>query len=172
MAYKKYILLGHIAKIHGYKGVVAIKVEKLFSENIPPMESVFIEIEGRPVPFFIEYAEQPDSLTLRLKFEGYNSVSSVKEFAGCSIYLTDDRYQKNTGNDIFSLSGYKIISSPGASIGIINDLIQNPSQVLLNVVSDSGKTLLIPFHEDLIDGIDHKKRIIRMIIPEGLDDLN
>ena len=53
MAYKNDILLGRITKVSGYEGAVTVKLEKIFTENIPQMESVFLEIEGRPVPFFI-----------------------------------------------------------------------------------------------------------------------
>src|SRR5664280_1681218 len=53
MAYKSKILLGKIIKLSGYEGAVAVKLEKIFTENIPQMESIFLEIEGKLVPFFI-----------------------------------------------------------------------------------------------------------------------
>jgi ribosomal protein L35AE/L33A len=51
MAYKKHILLGKITKVHGFEGAVTIRLERSFSDNILKMESVFIETDGRPVPF-------------------------------------------------------------------------------------------------------------------------
>jgi hypothetical protein len=57
MTYTCNILLGRIIKIIGYEGAVAVKLENIFTENIPQMESVFIEIEGKPVPFFISGSE-------------------------------------------------------------------------------------------------------------------
>ena len=53
MAYNSDILLGRITKVSGYEGAVTVRLEKIFFENIPQMESVFLEIEGRQVPFFI-----------------------------------------------------------------------------------------------------------------------
>ncbi len=53
MSYKSDILLGKIIKFSGYEGAVAVKLEKIFTENIPPMESVFLHIEGKLVPFFV-----------------------------------------------------------------------------------------------------------------------
>ena len=53
MAYNANILLGRILKIQGYDGTITVKLEKDFIDNIPEMESVFLEIEGKPVPFFI-----------------------------------------------------------------------------------------------------------------------
>jgi ribosomal 30S subunit maturation factor RimM len=57
MTYKSDILLGQIIKASGYEGAVTVKLEKDFFDNIPNIESVFLEIEGRPVPFFISETE-------------------------------------------------------------------------------------------------------------------
>ena len=85
MAYNSNILLGRITKVSGYEGAVTVKLEKIFSENIPQMESVFLEIEGRPVPFFISDSEYSGADILKLQFEGYDSIEKVSEFmvAGC-----------------------------------------------------------------------------------------
>jgi 16S rRNA processing protein RimM len=172
MAKLKHILLGRITKTHGFEGAVTVKVEKIFSENIPEPESVFLEIEGRPVPFFIEYSEQPDSVTLRLKFDGYDSSASVKEFVGSGVYLTGTVPQKSKGSHYSGLEGYIVKSSDGIVAGVVKELIENPSQLLLNIVTHSGKEFLIPLHEDLIEEVDNENRTIRMIIPEGLEEIN
>jgi 16S rRNA processing protein RimM len=172
MAYKKHILLGKISKVHGYEGAVTIRLERNFSDNIPEMESVFIETDGRPVPFFIDYLEQPDNQTLRLKFSGYDSDEKIREFVGCRIFLTDASAADSSPEDPHSLLGYSVCSVDGILIGKISELIENPGQFLINIKSESGKKILIPLHEDLIEGIEPGKRIITMIIPEGISDIN
>jgi len=172
MAHNKHILLGRIKKTHGFEGAVTVKVEKIFSENIPEPESVFLEIEGRPVPFFIEYSEQPDSLTLRLKFDGYNSSSAMMEFVGCNVFLTETAGKQGKEIRYPGLVGYSVESADGIVKGVVKELIENPSQMLLNIVSRSGKEFLVPLHEDLIEEVDNNKKIIRLIIPEGLEEIN
>src|SRR5450759_1651583 len=90
MAYINNILLGRITKASGYEGAVAVKLEKIFTENIPQMESVFMEIEGRPVPFFISDIEYPGADILKLSFDGYNSSGKISEFIGSRIFLTNN----------------------------------------------------------------------------------
>lgn len=172
MAHIKHILLGRITKTHGFEGAVTVKVEKIFSENIPEPESVFLEIEGRPVPFFIECSEQPDSLTLRLKFDGYNSSSEMKEFVGCNVFLTETAGKQGKEIQHHGLIGYSVESVDGIIAGVVKELIENPSQLLLNIVSGSGKEFLVPLHEDLIEEINNNNKTIRMIIPEGLEEIN
>jgi 16S rRNA processing protein RimM len=171
MAYKRHILLGKITKVHSYEGAVTIRLERNFSDNIPEMESVFIETDGRPVPFFIEYTEQPDNLTLRMKFSGYDSDKKMKEFVGSGIYLTEPSEASSVeiSPDLIS---YEVFSDSGISLGIISEIIENPGQLLLNIISGSGKNILLPLHEDLIISIDPLEKIIRMIIPEGIADIN
>jgi len=79
MAYYTGILLGRITKVSGYEGAVTVKLEKVFLENIPHLESVFLEIEGRPVPFFISWSEYSGADILKLKFDDYGSLEKISE---------------------------------------------------------------------------------------------
>jgi len=172
MAYKKHILIGKITKVHGYEGAVTVRLERSISDKIPEMESVFIETDGRPVPFFIEYSEQPDSSILRLKFTDYDSIERIKEFVGCRLYSTKSSVSDIHVENTLDLIDFEVFSDDDIFLGIINGIIKNPGQLLLKVVSSSGKEILLPLHEDLIIAIDSQKKIIKMIIPEGISDIN
>ena len=172
MAYNNNILLGRITKVIGYEGVVSVKVEKIFSENIPHMESVFLEIDGRPVPFFISYSEYSGADVLKLKFEGYDTIERAGEFTGCRIFLTTSIPADNKTDNIQSLKGFKVLIEGDELLGSITEVITNPGQWLLNIISVKNKNILIPFHEHFIVRIDNVKKIIVMDIPEGLTEIN
>jgi 16S rRNA processing protein RimM len=172
MAYISNILLGRITKVNGYQGAVIVKLEKIFFENIPKMESVFLEIEGRPVPFFISDSEYSGADILKLKFEDYNSVEKISEFTGCRVFLTSGIPAENNSDDIQNLIGYKVLIHNDILIGTITEVIPNPGQWLLNVYSPGNKKILIPFHEHFIVSIDKMKKNILMDIPEGLTEIN
>jgi 16S rRNA processing protein RimM len=172
MAYEYNILLGRIIKVSGYEGAVAVKIEKEFVENIPQMESVFLEIEGRPVPFFVSGYEYSGADILKLRFQGYESVEKTGEFVGCRIYLTDKMPAGNKSVDKRSLTGYKVFDQENKLIGLVSDLILNSGQWLLCVISSDKKENLIPFHENLILSLDRRKKIIVMEIADGLIGIN
>jgi 16S rRNA processing protein RimM len=173
MAYKNNILLGRITKVSGYEGAVAVKVEKIFTENIPQMESVFLEIEGRPVPFFISGLEYSGADVLKLWFEGYDTVEKVSEFTGCRIFLTEEVIdEKNQKSDNQLLIDYQVYTKESILLGPISDIISNNGQWLLNIITLNKKNVLIPFHEDFIISIDKRKKIVVMDIPEGLLEIN
>jgi 16S rRNA processing protein RimM len=172
MAYRNQILLGRITKIRGYEGVITVRLEKTFSENIPKMESVFIETEGRPVPFFISESEYTGGDIIKLKFEGYESFEKISEFSGCRVFLTSIREDIILSADIESIKGYKVVLRDKKHLGIITDIIQNPGQWLIIILSPDNKEILVPLHEDFIVSFDNKKKIIVMDIPEGLTEIN
>jgi 16S rRNA processing protein RimM len=173
VAYNNNILLGRITKVSGYEGAIAVRLEKIFTENIPQMESVFLEIEGRPVPFFISEQEYSGADILKLSFEGYDSIEKVNEFVGCRVFLTDETFATTEHKaDKQILTGYNVFIENDKLVGSVSEVVSNSGQWLLSIRSTEKKEILIPFHEHFIISIDKKKKIIIMDIPEGLLEIN
>ncbi len=172
MAYNTEILLGRITKVSGYEGAVAVKLEKIFTENIPHMESVFLEIEGRPVPFFINDSDYSGADILKLKFDDYATADKISEFVGCRVFLTSEPKTKGKKKVSMTYIGYNVYVNDDELLGEITELIPINDQWLINVKSPDKKDILIPFHEDFIVNIDKKKKMVVMNLPEGLTDLN
>jgi 16S rRNA processing protein RimM len=172
MAYRNQILLGKIARVNGYDGYVTVKLEKAFIEDIPGMESVFIETEGRPVPFFITASEYSGGDLLRLKFEGYEAFEKITEFNGCKLFLTTVSDVNIPERNQEPVIGFKVILRNRKQIGTVTGLIQNPGQVLLKIISPRNKEILIPYHEDFILQMDTGKKTIIVEIPDGLTEIN
>ncbi len=172
MAYSCNILLGRIIKVSGSDGTVSIKLEKSFIGKIPQMESVFLEIEGRPVPFFIHESDYSANDILKVRFMDYDSADKVSEFKGSTVFLTTPENEAAEQVIFRDLARYEVLSEDNTHIGYINEVIQNPGQWLLNITSPHRKQILIPFHEDLVILIDHKKKVIILKIPEGLTEIN
>jgi 16S rRNA processing protein RimM len=173
VAYNADILLGQILKIQGYEGALTVKLEKAFVENIPEMESVFLEIDGKPVPFFISSSEYSGGDILKLKFEGYDTYDKVSGFAGCRVFLTTKSDEKIiSSEDAESILGFKVILKNRKLIGHIEEVIQNPGQYLLKIISPRKKEILMPFHEDLILSFDERKKTLTVKLPKGLTEIN
>jgi len=172
MAYNANILLGKITKVYGFDGTVTVRLEKNLKAGISELKSVFLETEGKPVPFIISESEDQGGDILRLKFDGYNTVEKVTGFMGCRVYLTSDATSKKSDKDQGELRGYKVRLADNRFLGVVTEVIENPGQWLFNVNTTKGEEILIPLHEDLIISIDKRKKIIRMDLPEGLTEIN
>ncbi|HUX95891.1 MAG TPA: ribosome maturation factor RimM [Bacteroidales bacterium] len=172
MTYICNILLGRITKAIGYEGAVSVKLERSFIENIPQIESVFIEIDGRPVPFFISESDYSGSDILKLKFNDYNTEAKVTGFRGCRVYITSGDSYNDHADDFNELKGYEVMNEGDLSLGKVTEIIKNPGQLLLKIITLHKKEILIPLHEDLIINLDNKGKIIVMNIPDGLTEIN
>jgi 16S rRNA processing protein RimM len=171
MTYKYQILLGRISRVNGYDGSVIVRLEKSFFDNIPEMETVFLEISGKPVPFFISSTEYQGGDSMKVKLEGYTTYEKAGEFAGCRIFLTtinDEAQQENKPENII---GFSVVSLEKQLIGTVMEVIQNPGQDLLRIISPGEKEILMPFHEDLIAEFNIENKTITVDLPEGLTDL-
>ncbi|MBK9390265.1 MAG: 16S rRNA processing protein RimM [Bacteroidetes bacterium] len=172
MTYSCNILLGRITKASGYEGAVNVKLERFFIENIPQMESVFVEIDERPVPFFIYDYEYSGTDILKLKFTDYDTVDKVSEFRGCKVFLTSTSEIVDSNDDFAAITGYEVYTDDNILLGHIKEIIQNPGQLLLNITSTDKREILVPLHEDFIVLLDDRGRKLVLKIPEGLTDIN
>ncbi|MBN2667316.1 MAG: hypothetical protein JXR67_12455 [Bacteroidales bacterium] len=170
MPYNAGILLGRIQKVQGYDGTLSVKLDKDFTEDISDMESVFIEYEGKPVPFFISSMEDEGGDIIKLRLEGYGAYDKASIFAGCRISMTTGLRREDDENS--GITGFTVILSDLSIAGVIEEVIQNPGQDLLRILSPEKKEILVPLHSDLITGINKKKRTISMDLPEGLLEIN
>ncbi len=64
------ILLGTLTKPHGTRGSLIVRFSGLKAEDIKKRGLVFVEIDGLPVPFFIESFQEKTADTVILKIEG------------------------------------------------------------------------------------------------------
>lgn len=173
MAYNAEIQLGKILKVSGNDGFVTVKLERQFVENIPEMESVFIITEGRPVPFFLSETVYNGGETALVKFDCYDSIEKVKEFCGCSLFLTSPAGDAHADKaPATQLKGFTVMLPDKGIAGTVTSVIENPAQWLLVVASPAGREILIPFHEDLIRKLNMRTRVIVMDLPEGLAEIN
>lgn len=171
VAYNAGILLGVIVKAHGFDGTVSIKSAGQFRDKIHEMESVFVVTDGKPVPFFIAEAETAGD-TIKLKFSGYESVDKISEFIGCKVVSTSAETSSSSDLSWQELTGFVLSTPRKDMIGKVSDVIENPGQLLLIVITEKGTEIMVPFHEDLIVSFDKKRKIISMDLPEGLLEIN
>lgn len=178
MAYRAHILLGTLSKVYGYEGFVVVKIEKRFiysNIDVDNIESVFLEIEGKLVPFFIEDLFYAGGDTIRFKFIDYDNPGRVEEFIGCSVFLVNNPDECNGNNDDVddkNLVGYSVVSSDSIPIGLIMDIFDNTGQYLLAVKTSNGKEVLLPLHDDLIVDIDDENKILTIKLLNELLSLN
>jgi 16S rRNA processing protein RimM len=168
-----HFLAGSLLKSSGIKGEVILKFNNDRPEEIQKLESIFIDVDNKLVPFFIEKIKSKSSSTAIVNFEGVDSEEKSGEFMGSDFYLTYEQVDilKISTDEPIDVAGYKVKDQNNKLIGEVIEYIDIAKNPLLNVKTDGGE-VLIPAKDELIIEVDDDLQEILINIAEGLLDLD
>ncbi|HXL56573.1 MAG TPA: hypothetical protein VN958_09970, partial [Chitinophagaceae bacterium] len=87
-----------------------------------------------------------------------------------NVWLQQRDFRKLVAKDSsLGLLGYTLIDD-GKEIGKIEEVIEQPHQILLQI-NIEGKEALIPLHKETLININHKKNEVHVTLPAGLLDV-
>ena len=163
--------IGYSSKSRGIGGQFKVRVEDKYRKDLLSARALFINLNGSRVPFIIESIEERKDLILKL--EEITNPEQVSAFLNKEIYLSDlEISEENIHSNQVShpFVGFQIIDQEDNLIGLIEEIIEYPNQLLASL-KYKDKPLLIPIHEDLILGIDKSGNSVKLEIAEGLLEL-
>ena len=163
--------LGNITRRHGLSGNVILKLDTDQPEFYNKLESVFIEINGLLVPFFIEKKTWSKSDALNVVFKNATE-SMVDQLLGKSVYLPLSTLPPLSGNKFYyhEVVGFTIIDSQENYAGVIESINDQTAQHYF-ITNLSGKQIIVPMIKDWILEVNRDTSTIRMELPEGLLDV-
>jgi 16S rRNA processing protein RimM len=164
--------LGRIVKKHSFKGEVVIKLDTDEPELYRNMESVFVDLGGNLVPFFIEKSSLSKGTMLRVKFEDVNTEDEADSIMKSGIYLPLDLLPTLDGNKFYfhEIIGFTVIDRNFGTVGVVVNVNDTAAQPLFEIERDD-KEIFIPLIDDFIKKVDRKNKEIQVETPEGLIDL-
>lgn len=165
------LLVGRTQKPYGIRGEIMVLFQKEAYAEIDT-DFYFLEIEGIPVPFFVEEFTFTTDVSARVKFEDVNDEKQASRYTNTDVFLLRESVGAGPGemNDNWEFFlGYTIVDQHGENIGIIREVDNSTINVLFVVEQDENE-LLIPATEDFIVAVDEEKKYIEMYLPEGLTD--
>lgn len=167
------IELGKITKCHGIRGQVVLRLNNLSFDDIKEMESVFIEIDGLAVPFFISNYSERSRDTLVLTVDDIERGETAKDLIDCKVYLKSSQLElsENIVPKPNLFIGYTVIDKQEGKLGIIQDVLDIDKNPLLRILNNK-KEILLPLHEDFILNIDARNMVLHVEAPEGLIDIS
>jgi 16S rRNA processing protein RimM len=177
---KDFFKIGIVQKPHGIKGEVILNFDAEIADEMEGQDTVFIDIYGGLVPFFISHYRFKSDKAAIVLFELARTEEELKEIIGRPVFLNKqtqavvfDAYEET-----IDVTGFKLFDEDNVGIGTILNIIENPDNPLLEVEPSpviSGKTypdnFLVPLNDDLIIEIHAKEKWLKMHLPEGLLDV-
>lgn len=169
---KEYIHIGKLVAVFGVKGELILKHSLGKKSNLKEASAIFVEeTKGSYIPYFLETAKAKNEEETFIKLEGVNSKEAAARFTAKPVWLLDADFRKLAGKDApISLLGYEVITDEDENLGPIEEVIEQPHQVLLRVTLE-GNEALIPLHAETLDKIDRVAQKVYVTLPDGLLDI-
>ncbi len=166
-------LLGHISRKHGYKGEVIAALDTDRASDYENLESVFLEIQGELIPFFIESLARNSKGHFILQFEEIEDGDAASKFIGREIYLPIEVLPPLEGKKFYfhEVIDFEMIDQTLGSIGTCINVLDNASQNIFLIKHSSDKEILIPAVDEFILEIKRTEKQILLDCPVGLVEL-
>ena len=172
MRKKDCFYLGKVAKKYSFKGEVLVYLDTDEPELYTELESMFVEINGHVVPFFIERSSLHREKFLRTQFEDMDSEEIADTIVGKDVYLPLTMLPKLEGNKFYyhEVVGFDAIDQRLGNFGTILRISDNGVQALFEIQKDDA-VILIPLIDEFIIEVNRENKSILFNTPEGLIDL-
>jgi len=164
--------LGKILRTFGNKGQLMVQLEVDEPEKYLNLESVYLDIYGEQIPFFITSIELKTRNSAIFSFTDVHSGDEAEEYTGMEMFLPISRLPELTGNQFYyhEVEGFTVVDTRFGELGTIETILDLRQQALFQI-RYGDKEILIPAVDGIILEINRERKIITIEAPEGLIDI-
>ena len=164
--------VGTIVSKFSFKGEVLVKIDTDDSSLLENRESVFVELGGELIPFFIQKCSYHKANLLRIKFEEVDTERDAEALLKQSLFLPLSLLPKLSGNKFYyhEVIGFEVVDVNYGRVGVITHVNDRSSQPIFEIEYE-GQQILIPLHDDFLKEVNRKDKRIIVEAPEGLIEL-
>jgi 16S rRNA processing protein RimM len=165
--------LGQIVRKHSYKGEVVIKLDTDEPGIYADLDTVFLEIGNKLIPFFIEKSLLQKTNQLRVTFEDVQNEQEAESILKKGVYLPLTLLPKLEGDKFYfhEVIGFSINDVNYGIVGKITAINSSTAQTLFIIKNDKNIEILIPLIDAFIKKVDRENKIIFVDTPKGLIEM-
>jgi len=168
MEHDGYYLLGTIARTHGVKGNVYIRLDVDEPAAYKKLQAAFLELDGKLEPVKITVTSiLNDQLIVHI--EGVEDMDTAHKLNWVHVFLPMKELPKLKGKKLYlhEAMGMKVVDAIEGELGIIEKIYDLPEQPVASVPFE-GKELLFPIIAAFIERVDRENKVLYVNLPEGL----
>ncbi|MEO6816740.1 MAG: ribosome maturation factor RimM [Edaphobacter sp.] len=190
--FSPWIVLAHLLRPQGRKGELLAELFTDFPERFKERRQVFLAPSGfegdaaqtrsaEVISFWLPVGKNEGRIVL--EFAGIDSITLAEGLAGLEVIIPGEERTALDDDSVYisELVGCTVYDGSTA-VGVVVD-VQFPATAdgtrrlaeaapLLEVTSQDGDEILIPFAKDFVVGVDTKTKRVNMALPVGLLDVN
>lgn len=176
MADKQFVEIGFTKKTHGIGGELKVGIEPNFVEDFLKAETVFLEVRGKKVPYFIAAVRGAGAEPI-VKFEDVDTREAAQLISSKPLFLRESDILDDSEREIpqedsgyVFCKGYTMVDATLGEVGKITSVEQMPAQEMATVETANGPAF-VPLIEAFIQKIDKRAKRVFVDLPEGLLEL-
>ncbi len=172
MGTDEFFYLGRILKPHGTQGEVLVFLDTDDPERYVNLESVYLDLHGERIPFFIESIRLKHQGKAVVRFQDFASADDAESLKGLSMFLPATLLPRLKGKRFYfhEVKGFAVTDKNHGPIGFVEDVLDLPLQPLLRVRHGS-REILIPAVDEIILKVDRRKKLLEIEAPAGLIEI-
>ena len=165
--------IGKVSRLHGYKGELSLKLDREFQALFSELDFVYLKIDKKPVPYFIDSVRYTPKGFALVFFEGIEGQQAAESVRGKEVWIDQEKIPEEIDEELSrsALNEYMVIDDEQGEIGPVATVVEHPGNSFLIIDKEDGE-VYIPLQEEIIQEIDHDKRVILINAPDGLIELN
>ena len=163
-------VLGTITRSHGLKGAFKVNIHSAGMQPIEKDEPVFIQLQGGPVPFFVEECSASSHDVWLMKLEEVDSLEAADKFVGEEMLIEEANFVGIKTEATNELVGFQVEDFEKRDVGVVSGILETAQHPVLEIDFED-KLILVPWVDAIVKEIDMDARTIKIEAPDGLIDL-
>ncbi|HEY8918406.1 MAG TPA: ribosome maturation factor RimM [Chitinophaga sp.] len=167
-----YFSIGRLVAAFGLQGELILRHSLGKRTALKGVEVLFLEQRKNSfIPYFLQKASIKDHEHAFVKLEGIDSKEAAQKLVQTPVYMQETDFKQQTASAApLSLLGFTVHDAAQGVLGVIEEVIEMPMQVLAKVTIQ-GKEALLPLNEQSLVKIDKKNQVVHLQLPDGLLDV-
>lgn len=167
-----YFSIGKIVSAFGLDGELVMRHSLGKKTTLKGVAAIFLEEHKNSfIPYFPQKITAKDHEHVYVKLEGVDTKEMAQKLVKTQVYLAEADFKQHTAAAApLALLGFAVEDQQRGPLGVVEEVIEMPMQVLVKVMIQ-GKEALLPINEQSLLKIDKKAQIVFLDLPDGLIDL-
>lgn len=171
------VIVGRVRRAHGIKGELVVEALTDTPDAIfAPGRRVFAgSADGEPTRDPIELVvlrSSPFKGGWIVAFEGIHDRTQADSWRDRTLLLPESEVEPPGENEVFihDLVGMRVVRTNGDHIGEVREIFELPQGLVMDVARAAGGSVLLPYDEQTVVGVDMDSRVISVDPLEGMLD--
>ncbi len=162
------VRVGRVVKPQGRHGELAVECLSDREDRFPRLQRVFLpDGQGGATARRVLHS-WPHKGRFVLKLEGVDSIDQAERLRGLELRIPEEELAALPEGSYYhhQLRGLLVVDTAGATLGVVEDVLETGAEARVLVVRGGGGEVLLPFAESFVRRVDLARRLLIVDRPE------